>query len=427
MSFTKNAAEVLVANPFEGYSKLSREQRVQKLREHCTLTDDEIQVLESGGLKLGDAEHLIENVVGTFSLPLGIATNFLIDGRDVPVPMVVEETSIVAAASAAAKWVRRNGGFETQTIGSLIIGQVQFPTIRDSNKFQKIISENKEAIISAANAIVPNLVNRGGGVRDILTRYIDRPDQNSMAVLHILCDPCDAMGANLINQICEGLKPVLEGLTGENIGLCILSNLVDTKLVEAKCEISDIDPQLGSAIEEATLFAQLDPYRSATHVKGIMNGIDPVVIATGNDWRAVEAGIHTFAALSKDNRSISEWKYRNGKLYGRIRLPLALGTVGGVTKLHPSARLALKILGVSRAEDLGRICASVGLAQNLGALRALCSEGIIRGHMRLHATNFALLAGANKDELRLVEEALRQESAITLSRAQQILAQIRAN
>lgn len=414
-------------SPFEGYSKLSLEQRLERLREFAALTPEEVNILTGKGrsLSLDQAEHLIENVVGLFSLPLGVATNFRIDGRDLVLPMAVEETSIIAAASAAAKWVRRNGGFQTRALGRMIIGQVQFPTVKDPKAFSKAVEDNREQLIDLANSVVPNLVARGGGIRDLQVRDLDRPDGEAMAVIHVLCDPCDAMGANLINQVCEALKGPLEELTSERVGLCILSNLVDTKLVEATCEITDISPELGIAIEEATLFANLDPYRGATHNKGVMNGVDPILIATGNDWRAVEAGIHAYMSLKGRYRSITEWKYENGTLKGRFCAPIAVGTVGGVTRIHPTARISLKILGVHHAEDLARVCAAAGLAQNLAALRALCSEGIVKGHMRLHAANLAIAAGAQKDELPLVEQKLREESRITLSRAKELLEQVR--
>jgi hydroxymethylglutaryl-CoA reductase len=416
-------------SPFEGFSKLSLEERRQRLAQFASLNAEELEILWGGehALTISQAEHLIENVVGRFSLPLGIATNFMIDGREVAIPMAVEETSIIAAASASAKWVRRNGGFTTRTLGKLIIGQVQFPTVQNSTEFADRINSNRENLLEIANDAIPNLIARGGGIRELQVRLLDRPDGLKMAVLHILCDPCDAMGANLINQVCEMLKGPLEDLTGEKVGLCILSNLVDTKLVEATCIIKDITPELGKAIEEATLFANLDPYRGCTHNKGVMNGIDPVLIATGNDWRAVEAGIHAYMAAQGSYRSITEWKYENDALRGRLLAPIAVGTVGGVTRIHPTAKVSLKMMGVQHAEDLARICAAAGLAQNLAALRALCSEGIVRGHMRLHAANLALAAGAQSHEIGLVEQKLRQETKITLSRAIELLEQIRAH
>lgn len=412
---------------FDGFSKLGFEERRAKLQKIASLTDNEMAILSGGAasLSIDQAEHLVENVVGLFTLPMGIATHFKIDGRDVPVPMVVEETSIIAAASAAAKWVGRNGGFRTKTHGNLIIGQVQFPSIKAPEAFADGIKAKREELIEIANDTVPNLVARGGGVRDLQIRLIERPDQSQMAVIHVLCDPCDAMGANLINQVCEALKAPLEEITGEKVGLCILSNLVDTKLVEATCVVRDIDPELGKRIEEATLFANLDPYRGATHNKGVMNGIDPILIATGNDWRAVEAGVHAFQGMNGYS-SVTSWSYQGGALYGRFLAPIAVGIVGGVTKIHPAAKIALKMMGVEKAEDLARICAAVGLGQNFAALRALCSEGIVQGHMRLHAANLALAAGASKQEIPLVEERLKAEVRITLSRAKEVLAEIRS-
>jgi len=414
-------------NPFEGFSKLSLKEKETRLKTLTGLTDEDFAVLQNSdkGLTLEKAEHLIENVVGLYSLPLGIAAGFSIDGKDIAIPMVVEETSIVAAASSVAKWVRKNGGFKTKTLGRLIIGQIQFPKITDVAKLLKTFEAHQQELLALANSIVPTLVARGGGVSGFQIRTLPRPDGHTMVVVHVLCDPCDAMGANLINQICEGLKPALEDITGEAVGLCILSNLVDTKLVEATCEIKDITPALGAAIEEAALFAELDPYRRATHIKGIMNGIDPILIATGNDWRAVEAGVHTYASLPGTPKALTSWKYKNGTLYGRITAPLAVGTVGGVTKIHPAAQVSLKLMGIEHAEDLARICAVVGLAQNLGALRALSSEGIIKGHMRLHASNLAMMAGASKEEFPLLEAALKSEAKISLTKAHELLNEIR--
>lgn len=429
-------------SPYEGFSKLSFVERQKRLKTILKLTDEDLDILSgSKGLTLDQAEHLIENVIGVFALPIGLATNFMVDGRDLAVPMVVEETSIIAACSASAKWVRNNGGFKTKTLGNLIIGQIQFPFVKDVFNFVEKLTSESERLTKFANSIVPNLQARGGGVMGLQIRTLERPDGATMAVLHILCDPCDAMGANLINQVCEALKPEIEILTGEKVGLCILSNLVDTKLVEATCEIHDIAPALGKAIEEATLFANLDEYRCTTHNKGVMNGIDPVLIATGNDWRAVEAAMHAFTTTSKSAlkfegneilsqrpyRSITEWKYEHGVLKGRLCAPIAVGTVGGVTKIHPAAKLALKIMGVTHAEELARIVACTGLAQNLGALKALCSEGIVKGHMRLHAANLAIMAGANKEEVNLIQERLKEEEHISLTRAKEILATVRKN
>ncbi len=281
-----------------------------------------------------------------------------------------------------------------------------------------------------ANACIPGLVARGGGVRDIAIREVPRPTQDgTMLVMHILCDPCDAMGANLINQVCEALKPRVEELTCERVGLCILSNLVDTKLVAAEVIVRDVDPLLGKGIQEATLFAKADSYRAATHNKGVLNGIDPILIATGNDWRAVEAGIHSYASRSGRYQPVTDWSMDGSDLVGRIEVPLAVGTCGGVTRLHPTARVALKMLKVNRAEELARICAAVGLVQNLGALKALATVGIVKGHMQLHAANLAIAAGAEIHEVARVRDRLAQvlqvEKSINLSRAKEILEAIR--
>jgi hydroxymethylglutaryl-CoA reductase len=284
--------------------------------------------------------------------------------------------------------------------------------------------------MALGNACVPGLVRRGGGVRDLAIRELERPDgTGTMLVLHILCDPCDAMGANLINQVCEALKPRIEELTGERVGLCILSNLVDSKLAVAEVTVRDIDPIVGRGIEEATLFAKADPYRAATHNKGVLNGIDPILIATGNDWRAVEAGIHAYASRSGKYQPVTDWKMQGSDLVGRIEIPIAVGTVGGVTKLHPTAKAALKMLGVTHAEHLARVCAAVGLVQNLGALKALATVGIVKGHMQLHAANLAIAAGAEIHEIARVRErlaaVLKVEKHINLSRAKEILEAVR--
>ncbi len=417
---------------FEGFHRLPREERLRRVAEFCNLDESDLAVLSGRlPLSLDVAEHLIENVIGIFPIPMGVATNFRVDGEDRLVPMAVEETSIIAACSATAKWIRSNGHITTYMRGNLIIGQVQIPSVRDAEKARAVLHENRELLIALANACVPGLVARGGGVRDIAIRSLPRPDgaAESMLVLHLLCDPCDAMGANLINQVCEALKPRIESLTGERVGLCILSNLVDGKLAVAEVVVRNVDPVVGRGIEEATIFAKADPYRAATHNKGILNGIDPILIATGNDWRAVEAGAHAYASRSGRYQPLSDWFMSGNDLHGRIELPMAVGTVGGVTKVHPTARVALKMLGVSRAEDLARICAAVGLVQNLGALKALATVGIVKGHMQLHAANLAIAAGAEIHEIARVREELAQvlkvEKKINLSRAKEILEAIR--
>jgi len=416
-----------------GFHRLSQCERLKKVQAACDLTDEETRVL-SGELPLPPeiAEHLIENVIGYFPIPLGVATNFQIDGRDVLIPMAVEETSIIAASSATAKWIRNEGMLTTHSKGNLIIGQIQLPMVGNVERAKRILHENRELLIGLANACIPGLVQRGGGVRDLAFRELDRSDaQGKMLVLHVLCDPCDAMGANLINQVCEALKPKIEQLTDERVGLCILSNLTDGKLAVAEVVIRNVDPVIGRGIAEAAVFAKTDPYRAATHNKGVMNGIDPVLIATGNDWRAAEAGMHAYASRSGKYQPITDWWMEGNDLRGRIEAPLAVGTVGGVTRLHPTARVALKMLGVSHAEELARIAVSVGLVQNLGALKALATVGIVKGHMQLHAANLAIAAGADLHEVGLVRERLtlilQSEKSISLTRAKEVLDQVRGD
>jgi hydroxymethylglutaryl-CoA reductase len=416
-----------------GFSKLSQAERYDRLVAVGALSEQEAQHLRSGGLKDTHlAEKFIENVIGYFQIPLGVATNFRIDGRDVVIPLAVEETSIVAAASKTAKWVREVGEITTESVGDLIIGQIQIAKVKDIVNFEKKMRDAKSDLLNLANRDVAHgLVARGGGVEDIQIRKIDRGDGTSMAVVHVLANPCDAMGANIINQVCEYLKGPIESLTGESVTMCILSNLVDTKLTRAKVEIHDIEEDLAKRIEEASLFANLDPYRAATNNKGVMNGIDPILIATGNDWRAVEAGVHAYAARTGQYRSITTWKYTNGRLIGILEAPIVVGTVGGVTKLHPTAQLALSMLGIGSAVELSRICAAVGLVQNLGALKALTTVGIIEGHMKLHIRNLTLGAGASEREVPLVqkrlEEILMMTKRISLQNAVEVLREIRGS
>lgn len=417
---------------FKGFSKLTRDERFDRLLEVGALSPDEISFLRQGGLKDASlAEKLVENVIGYFQMPLGVATNFRIDGRDIMIPMAVEETSIIAAASKTAKWVREEGDITTSVEGNLIIGQIQLARVRDFAAFANTVTANTILWIDLANRDVAHgLVARGGGVRDIQVRQVPRGDGDSMAVLHVLADPCDAMGANIINQVCEYLKAHVELATGESVTMCILSNLVDTKLTVATVRMPNIDPVLGRKIEEASLFALQDPYRAATNNKGVLNGIDPILIATGNDWRAVEAGLHAYAARDGQYRSITTWKMEDTELVGRIQAPIVVGIVGGVTKLHPTAQLSLKMMNIESANELSRICAAVGLVQNLGALKALTTVGIIEGHMKLHIKNLTMGAGASEKEMPIVqkrlEEILMLTKRITLSNAIDVLREIRA-
>lgn len=416
---------------FDGFSKLTREQRYQRLMDMGYIDSSEFDYLMNEmPMDQGLSDHFIENSIGYYKMPIGVAVHFKINGTERVIPMAVEETSIIAAASKTAKWISANGEITATTIGNDIIGQIQIGRAKNPQATVKKVIENKQSLIVEANKIAMGMVKRGGGVKDITARVIPREvDKDSMVVFHVMMDPCDAMGANVINQVCESLKPAIEILTGENVSMSILSNLVDTKLTQSRVIIRDIDPQVGKGIEEASLFSQLDPYRAATNNKGVMNGIDAVLIATGNDWRAVEAGVHAYAAHTGKYKSITEWKMVGRDLIGTLTAPIVVGTVGGVTQLHPTAKLALKILKVSQAEELSQIAASVGLVQNLGALKALSGIGIVQGHMRLHAGNIAMQAGCTRGELPQVQNILQKlldsQKKITVQDAKDVLQKLR--
>lgn len=427
MSDVKNS----IKDIFKGFSKLNHEQRLGALTDVNLISKEDASYLRQGGLQdISLAEKFVENVIGYFQLPLGVATNFLIDQKDYVIPMAVEETSIIAAASKTAKWIRENGSITTEILGTDIIGQIQFAKVHNFEKFESAILQQKNYLIELANREVAfGLVQRGGGVKDIQVRKLQRDDGLLMGVIHVYMDPCDAMGANIMNQVCEFLKEPLEQFTSEKVTMCILSNLVDTKLTRATITMTNIDPELALKIEEASRFAELDPYRAATNNKGVLNGIDPILIATGNDWRAVEAGLHAFATKSGQYRSITKWRKQGDTLVGILEAPLVVGTVGGVTALHPSAKLSMKLLGLNSASDLSRILAAVGLTQNLGALRALTTVGIIEGHMKLHIKNLSLGAGATEKEMPFVvkklEEVLALRKRISLSNAIEVLRDLR--
>lgn len=416
---------------FRGFSKLSREERFQRLIALGAMTPEDIAFLKNGGVKdLNLAEKLIENTVGYFQLPLGVATNFRIDGQDYVIPLAVEETSIIAALSKSARWIRQQGEITTSVHGNCILGQIQLAEVRDYPHFAQIILENKQYLIDLANTEVAfNMVKRGGGVIDLEIRHLQRTDGKDMAILHLSMNSCDAMGANIINQVLEFLKTPIEQLTGEVVTMCILSNLNDQKITTSKVTIQDVDPVLGHKLQEASLFAEIDPYRAATHNKGVMNGIDPVLIATGNDWRAVEAAVHAYACRSGRYEAITRWRYHDGILTGELTAPIIVGIVGGVTSLHPTARLCLNMMNITSANQLSRVIAAVGLVQNLGAIKALCTEGIIQGHMKLHIDNLLLVSGANESEMPVLKERLQQwldnNSRVSLNNAHELLAEIR--
>ena len=426
------ALEKQVAHLFKGFSKLTFEQRVKRLTKMGALTSSDADFLKNKQpLNLNLAEHFIENALGYFHLPFGVATNFRIDGRDYAIPMAVEETSIIAAASKTAKWVRESGEIRTEMTGSLLIGQIQFPRIKDVERAKRIINENKNFLIEHANQqVATSMVERGGGVKEIELRTLQRPDGDHMIILHILVDTCDAMGANLITMVCECLKEPLENLLKERVAICILSNLNTHRLAKAHLVIYNINPKLGEKIAEASLFAELDPYRASTHNKGILNGMDAVILATGNDWRAMEAGAHAYACQQGQYQSLSRWTMEGDHLHGHLTAPISVGTVGGVTRLHPTAKLALNMLGIKSANELSRIIAAVGLIQNLGAIKALGTDGLIKGHMKLHIDNLSLGAGAVTTEMPIMrnrlEEIFNLKRYISLSTAKKVLREIRS-
>lgn len=392
----------------QGFSRLSRAERFRRLEALGVLTAEDIAFLEEGGVRRTDlAENLIENVIGYFQLPLGVATHFRIDGRDYVIPLAVEETSIIAALSKTAKWIKHQGEITTWVSGECIIGQIQLAQVRDFAKFTQIIMANKQFLIEKVNEdVAANMVKRGGGVRDLTVRELQDAHNNTMAVIHITMNSCEAMGANILNQVLEYLKSPIEKLTHEKVSMCILSNLNDTKITHARVVIRDVPEDLGTRIEHASLFAEADAYRAATHNKGVMNGIDPVLIATGNDWRAVEAAVHSYATRHGRYSAISTWRYQDKQLIGQFSAPVVVGIVGGVTALHPTAKMCLRMLKVTSANHLSRIIAAVGLVQNLGALKALCTEGIIQGHMKLHIDNLLLSAGATGAEVSALKPEL---------------------
>ncbi|MEA3308099.1 MAG: hydroxymethylglutaryl-CoA reductase, degradative [Chloroflexota bacterium] len=377
-----------------GFYQLTPAARGEIITEHYDLTTEEQALLKgSGGLPLAQAARMIENVVGLHRLPLGLATNFIVDGREMLVPMVIEEPSVVAGASLAAKLARAGGGFVTAIDDPVMLGQIQVVDAPAPWAARVDLLAHRAELLALADTVDPVLKQLGGGARD-LQAYILETATGPMLIAQLHYDVRDAMGANAINTACERLAPRIAELTGGQVFLRILSNLADRRLARARVRIPESALAFGEfsgadvarGIELAGAFAAADPYRAATHNKGIMNGIDAVVLATGNDWRAIEAGAHAYAARDGKYTSLSTWcRDGAGQLVGTLELPLALGTIGGATRVHPIAQLALKILGVQRATELAAIVVSVGLAQNLAALRALATEGIQRGHMRLHA------------------------------------------
>jgi hydroxymethylglutaryl-CoA reductase len=415
------------SSKISGFYKMPVEKRVELVKSFSDLDDEETKIFSSS-LDIKTADRMIENVLGTFELPLGIAVNFLINGKDYLVPMAIEESSVVAAASNAAKIARIKGGFTTESTNPLMIGQIQLLDIEDvAGAAQKII-DYKNEIIQLANAQDKILVEFGGGAKDLEVRILESP-LGKMIVTHLIVDVRDAMGANAVNTMCEVLAPMLEEITGGKVRLKILSNLADKRIVKAKA-IFDKEKMGGEHVVDAFIesytLASIDPYRAATHNKGIMNGIDALIIATGNDFRAIEAGAHAYASRSGVYTSLSSYhKNKNGDLVGELKLPLAVGIIGGAGNIHPKARLCKKILGIETAQELGEVVASLGLAQNFAAVFALSTVGIQKGHMSLHAKNIAVMAGAKEDQIDKVADLMIIEKNIKLDRAKEILEEIR--
>ena len=406
-------------------------ERLAFLAERTDLTPEDLAAFSGeSGLTVSAADHMIENVVGLHSLPLGIAQNFIVNGHEVLVPMAIEEPSVVASASFMAKLARPTGGFYATTTAPEMIGQMQLLDLKDPPKARDEILFHKAELLAEIADLDPLLRSLGGGPRDLEVCLIPESPIGSFLVIHLVYDVRDVMGANAVNTAVEALAPCIEALTGGRVHLRILSNLADRRLARSEVTINLSDlafegysgEKVRDGIIEAWAFAVADPYRAATHNKGIMNGVDPIVIATGNDWRAVEAGAHAYAARTGHYTSLSTWaKDEQGNLAGSIEMPMAVGIVGGATRVHPTAKACLKLMGVKTASELAGIIVSVGLAQNLAALRALSTEGIQKGHMTLHARQVAIAAGAREDQVEMLANQLVSEKRIRIDRAEEIL------
>ena len=419
-----------MTSEISGFYKLPIEKRLEILKKEANLSEEDIEVLKNG-LSLKVADGMIENVIGTMQLPLGIATNFLINGKDYLIPMAIEEPSVVAAASNAAKIARKSGGFKAESDPPIMIGQIQLINVKNLEIAKKKILENKERIKEICDKKDSLLIKLGGGFKDIFFNEF-KTELGEMLIVNLLIDVRDAMGANAVNTMCESVAPFIEELLDCKSRLKIISNLAIYRKARAEAVFSKealeesfsgnfTGDEIVSAILEAYEFAKNDIFRCATHNKGIMNGIDALTIATGNDFRAIESGAHSFASLNGYHPLTQYYKNNDGDLVGKIELPLAFGLVGGATRTHPVAKVNIKILGVKTAQELAEVAASLGLAQNFAALRALATEGIQRGHMRLHARNIAINAGAEEDEIDFIVRKMIEENNVSVSRAKELL------
>jgi len=390
------------------------------------MAPEKLAAIDPGALPLEIADGMIENVIGQYALPFAVAVNFVIDGAEVLVPMAVEEPSVVAASSNAAR-LARPGGFTTTASAPVMIGQIQIVQVDDVDAAARHLREAADSLLADARQLVPRLSERGGGPVGFDVRVLARPPgpDGGVLVAHLHVDCRDAMGANLVNTLCEALADRVARIAGGKPGLRILSNLTDERTVSVRCRVEAEDPEVRAAVASASRFAELDPYRATTHNKGIMNGVDAVLVATGQDWRAVEAGAHAYAARSGTYRPLAVWRDEGGALVGELVMPLAVGTVGGALHSHPSARLALELAGVENASKLAAVAAAAGLATNLAALRALATEGIQRGHMALHARGVARAAGATGELVERVAAELSACGDVKPDRARDILARLK--
>jgi hydroxymethylglutaryl-CoA reductase len=413
------------SSEISGFYKLTVADRVKVVRDFAGLNEEEAAMLQKpGALGFEVADRMVENVIGVMPVPMGVAMNFLINGREVIVPMAIEEPSVIAAASNAAKMTRPKGGFQATTTDPIMIGQIQVVGVQGAYRARFEILAQKMELLKHANAQDPVLVSLGGGARDLEVRIIDT-FQGKMVIAELLVDCRDAMGANAVNTMTEAVAPLIEKISGGRVYLRIISNLAVKRLARAKATFPKDalgGEEVVDGIVNAYAFAAADPYRCATHNKGIMNGVTAVVLATGNDTRAIEAGAHAYAARSGHYTSLTSWeKDANGDLVGTLEMPMAVGIVGGATASNPIAKIAVKILGIKTARDLAEVIASVGLAQNLGALRALAAEGIQRGHMTLHARNVAISVGAKGDLIEKVSARMVAERKVRVDRAKELL------
>lgn len=417
-----------------GFYKKSVDERINILTNMCNFTDEEITDISSqGALTISQADKMIENAIGIYPIPLGLGLNFLLNGKDYLVPMAIEEPSVVASASYIAKIVRDAGGFTTEATERIMIGQIQVIGCSDFQVAKQELLKNKEQLLELANSTYPSLVARGGGAEDLEVRLLNEESNSrfsQMLVVQLFVNTCDAMGANMINTMVEALAPYVEEITGGKVYLRILSNYVDRCLARARCVIPPYllasDGYSGEEVRDGIVyayeFAASDKYRAVTHNKGVMNGIDSVVIASGNDWRAIEAAAHAHACRFGNYGSMTEWSVdKDGNLVGEIELPMPVGIVGGSIQLHPIVKITHKILNVSSAAELAQVIVAVGLAQNLGALKALATDGIQKGHMALHARSVAMTAGAAGDLIDIIAQQLVEAKDIRVSKAEELL------